>query len=155
MSGRFMSPAERTRMMRSIRSENTKPEMIVRKILWGLGGRYRLHQADLPGRPDIVMRSRRLAILVHGCLWHLHQDCKLARVPKSRPEYWFAKLQGNKERDVRNLNALRHLGWTPEVIWECETRDPQRLRNRIRQILERCTRKSEVTPPQRTRPLAD
>ena len=145
-----MSPAERTRVMRSIRSTNTKPEIVVRKMLWRLGGRYRLHQADLPGRPDIVMKSRRLAILVHGCLWHLHEDCKLARIPKSRPDYWPAKLQGNKERDVRNLNALRHLGWAPEVVWECETRDPERLRDRLRQILERLAPEGKITPPRRT-----
>jgi DNA mismatch endonuclease (patch repair protein) len=132
---RSMSPEARARVMRSIRSTNTKPEIIVRRILWQLGGRYRLHQADLPGRPDIVMKARRLAILVHGCLWHLHEGCKLARVPKSRPEYWPAKLQGNKERDVRNLDELRRLGWTAEVVWECETRDPEGLRDRLSQLM--------------------
>lgn len=147
MSARVMSPAERARVMRSIRSTNTKPEIIVRRILWQLGGRYRLHSGDLPGRPDIVMRSRRLAILVHGCLWHLHEDCKLARVPKSRPDYWPAKLQRNKERDRRNLTELRQLGWVPEVIWECETRDMLRLRDKLIGILEQ--RKPQTTLPRR------
>jgi DNA mismatch endonuclease (patch repair protein) len=122
--------------MRSIRSANTKPELIARRIIWQLGGRYRLHQADLPGRPDIVLKSRRLAILVHGCLWHLHERCELVRVPKSRPDYWPGKLRKNSERDARNLDALRQLGWAPEVVWECETRDPDRLRDRLRKILD-------------------
>jgi len=133
--------------MRSIRSTNTKPELVVRRILWQLGSRYRLHKADLPGRPDIVLKSRRLAILVHGCLWHLHEDCKLARVPKSRPEYWPAKLQRNKARDVRNLSELLRLGWVPEVVWECETRDPRRLRDRLRRILERRLEQQGQAPP--------
>jgi DNA mismatch endonuclease (patch repair protein) len=137
--------------MRSIRSTNTKPERIARRIIWQLGARYRLHQADLPGRPDIVLKSRRLAILVHGCLWHLHEHCKLARVPKSRPDYWPAKLQRNKERDVRNLNSLRHLGWSPEVVWECETRDPERLRDRLRKILDQHDPRSQPGPSSRSR----
>ena len=147
MSVRVMPPALRTRVMRSIHSTGTKPELIVRRILWALGGRYRLHSRDLPGRPDIVLRSRRLAILVHGCLWHLHEGCKLARMPKSRPDYWPSKLHGNKERDRRNEAELRRLGWAPEVIWECETRDAQRLRDRLVGILER--RQPPTTPPRR------
>ena len=147
MSPRTLPPVERTRVMRSIRSTNTKPELIVRRALWALGVRYRLHSGDLPGRPDIVMRSRRLAILVHGCLWHLHEGCKLARVPKSRPDYWPRKLQGNQERDRRNLTELRGLGWTPEVVWECETRDTQRLRERLVGILQR---PRSPTQPRRT-----
>jgi DNA mismatch endonuclease (patch repair protein) len=136
MSARTLSPVERTRVMRSIRSTNTKPELIVRQVLWALGGRYRLHSGDLPGRPDIVMRSRRLTILVHGCLWHLHEGCRLARMPKSRPDYWPQKLQGNRERDQRNLIELSRLGWRAEVVWECETRDTEKLRNRLMGILE-------------------
>jgi len=132
-----MPPDVRIRVMRSIRSTNTKPELIVRKILWELGGRYRLHSGDLPGRPDIVMRSRRLVILVHGCLWHLHEGCRLARVPKSRPEYWPTKLQRNKDRDQRNLAELRQLGWVPVVIWECETRNIAGLRDKVMEVLER------------------
>jgi DNA mismatch endonuclease (patch repair protein) len=121
--------------MRSIKATNTKPELVVRRALWHLGGRYRLHAKDLPGRPDIALRARRIAIFVHGCLWHLHEGCRLARVPKSRPEYWPAKLARNKARDQRAADELRRLGWTVEVIWECETADSGRLERRLRQVL--------------------
>ena len=154
MSPHTLSPVERTRVMRSIRSTNTKPELIVRKALCALGVRYRLHSRDLPGRPDIVMRSRRLAILVHGCLWHLHEGCKLARVPKSRPDYWPQKLQGNQERDRRNLGELRRLGWVPEVVWECETRNTERLRERLMGILKQRAAPQSATPPGRAEPSA-
>jgi DNA mismatch endonuclease Vsr len=121
--------------MGTIRGQHTKPEMRVRRALWARGLRYRLHARDLPGRPDLVMRGRQLAIFVHGCLWHLHQGCKLARVPKSRPDYWPAKLARNQARDKRNVEELLSLGWSVEWIWECETADPQRLQSRLDQIL--------------------
>lgn len=130
-----MSPDLRRQVMSSIRRENTKPELIVRRILWRLGARFRLHGRDLPGRPDVVMRSRRTAIFVHGCLWHLHEGCRLARPPKSQPHYWPAKLARNKERDRQNLRRLREQGWLVEIIWECETRDLEALERRLRQIL--------------------
>ncbi len=132
---RQLSAAMRTRVMRSIQAKNTRPEMIVRRALWRLGARYRLHAKDLPGRPDIVMRKRRIAVLVHGCFWHLHEGCSLARMPRSRPDYWPGKLAGNKARDARNLSQLVSSGWRPEVIWECETRDPEGLERRIRKLL--------------------
>lgn len=121
--------------MAAIRRENTKPELLVRRILWSLGVRYRLHAKDLIGRPDIVMRPQKRAIFVHGCLWHLHEGCKHVRIPKSRPDYWPAKLARNKERDRRNIAELRRQGWTVEVIWECETADIDRLKQRLSQIL--------------------
>jgi DNA mismatch endonuclease Vsr len=131
-----LSDATRKRVMQSIRAKDTKPEMIVRRLLFGLGARYRLHANDLPGRPDIVMRSRWLAIQVHGCFWHLHESCRLTRIPRSRPDYWPAKLQGNKARDARNLAALRGLGWRVLVVWECETRSPERLVEALRQFVQ-------------------
>lgn len=132
---RRMSPEQRRRVMSSIRRENTKPELIVRRVLWRLGVRYRVHVRDLPGRPDVVMRSRRTALFVHGCFWHLHEGCRLARLPKSQPHYWPAKLIRNKERDRRSLQRLREQGWLVEVVWECETRDLEALERRLRQIL--------------------
>ena len=121
--------------MASIRSRHTKPELRVRRALWAKGVRYRLHAGELPGRPDVVIRSRKLAVFVHGCLWHLHEGCKLVRVPKSRPEYWPAKLAKNKARDKRHADELKKLGWSVEVIWECETADPERLQARVAQLL--------------------
>lgn len=132
LSKRRLSPETRLRVMRSIRSKNTRPELIVRQVLWGLGARYRLHAADLPGRPDIVMRSRRAAVLVHGCFWHLHKGCALARLPKSRPEYWPTKLLRNRERDRRNSRELARLGWRTLVVWECEVARLDELRARLK-----------------------
>jgi DNA mismatch endonuclease (patch repair protein) len=104
-------------------------------MLWGLGYRYRLHVSDLAGRPDIVMRARRLVIFVHGCLWHLHDNCALVRVPRSRPGYWPAKLARNRARDARNVAELERGGWRVVVIWECETRNPELLASRLREAL--------------------
>jgi len=132
---RLMSPDERRVRMASIQRENTRPEMVVRRALWRLGARYRLHARELPGCPDVVMRRRRMAIFVHGCLWHLHENCKLARIPKSRPDYWPGKLARNKVRDRRNIDELRRLGWVVAVIWECETRNIDCLEESLRQFL--------------------
>jgi DNA mismatch endonuclease, patch repair protein len=132
---RQMSAEQRRVRMAAIQKKNTKPEMIVRKILWALGARYRLHVQTLPGCPDVVMTSRKLVVFVHGCLWHLHEGCNLVRVPKSRPEYWPMKLARNKERDALHKARLTQAGWTTEVVWECETRNPEQLERRLRQIL--------------------
>lgn len=132
---RRLSSETRLRVMRSIRAKNTRPELIVRQILWGLGARYRLHATDLPGRPDIVMRSRRAVILVHGCFWHLHEGCALARVPRSRPEYWPRKLLRNRERDKHNSEELTRLGWRTLVVWECEIRSLDTLRDRLKAFM--------------------
>jgi DNA mismatch endonuclease (patch repair protein) len=107
--------------MARVRGRDTKPEMQVRRALHAAGFRYRLHAKDLPGRPDIVFRSRKIAIFVHGCFWHRHDDpdCKLARMPKSRLEFWGPKLASNAARDERDIAALRDLGWTVLVVWEC------------------------------------
>jgi DNA mismatch endonuclease (patch repair protein) len=106
-----MSPEERSCRMALVRSIDTKPEMFVRKLVYKMGYRYRLHCTDLPGRPDIVFRSSRAVIFVHGCFWHRHENCSLARLPKSRVVFWTTKLEGNRERDVRKLAALKDLGW--------------------------------------------
>jgi DNA mismatch endonuclease (patch repair protein) len=100
-------------------SKNTKPEMLVRRLVHGMGYRYRLHQADLPGKPDLVFRSQRKVVFIHGCFWHGHK-CRLGRMPKSRLEYWKPKITGNKERDVRTLRRLRSMRWRALVLWECQ-----------------------------------
>jgi len=129
-----MEPSQRRARMAAIKKKNTKPELLVRKLLWSRGLRYRLHVGTLPGCPDVVMKSRSLVIFIHGCLWHLHEGCKLVRIPKSRPDYWPAKLARNKARDELHVAKLHAEGWTVEVIWECETRDPDKLGQRLDQI---------------------
>lgn len=119
--------------MSRVRNRDTKPEMIVRRLLHGLGFRYRLHDRRLPGSPDLVFRSRRKAIFVHGCFWHRHSDpaCKLARMPKSQLDFWGPKLEGNRERDLRHQSELDALGWKYLVVWECELGHKEQLENKL------------------------
>ncbi len=124
-------PAKRSAVMRRVRSRDTTPEMIVRKALTRLGARYRLHRADLPGRPDIVMPGKRLAIFVHGCFWHGHDCPRGARVPKQNRDYWVEKVARNVGRDARNAEALVVAGWRVEVVWECELKDGEGLATRL------------------------
>ncbi|WP_382152562.1 very short patch repair endonuclease [Hydrogenophaga sp. ANAO-22] len=118
-----LSPAQRSKRMALVRSVDTKPELIVRKLLHSRGFRYRLHDKKLPGTPDLVFPSRRKVVFVHGCFWHRHNDCSLARMPKSRLDFWGPKLEGNRERDLRKLSDLVRLGWDAMVVWECELQD--------------------------------
>jgi DNA mismatch endonuclease (patch repair protein) len=122
--------------MRNIRSENTAPELVLRRLLYGLGYRYRLHERKLPGCPDIVFHSRRKVIFVHGCFWHQHSACREGRVPSSRTEYWEPKLRRNKERDAAHCAQLRAAGWKILVVWECEMRDIESLTERLREFFE-------------------
>lgn len=121
-----LTPERRSANMSRIRSRDTAPEMQVRKLAHAMGYRFRLHRKDLPGKPDLVFPGRKAAILVHGCFWHQHPDpdCRNGRRPKSRPEYWDPKLDGNLARDRRNIEALEALGWRVLVLWECETEKP-------------------------------
>lgn len=121
------SPETRTYNMSRIKGKNTKPEIAIRKWLWSRGYRYRLHVKGLPGKPDIVLTRLKTIVFVHGCYWHRHPGCKYAYEPKSRVEFWTAKFVDNVDRDKRNQNALMEMGWRVVVIWECETRDPNRL----------------------------
>ncbi len=125
--------------MSRVRSKDTKPEMRVRRLVHSLGFRYRLHQRDLPGRPDLVFRSRRKVIFVHGCFWHRHPGCDRARTPKSpeRQAFWREKFAGNVERDRRHQEALRDRGWSVFVVWECELARVEVLRQRLVRFLER------------------
>lgn len=113
------TPEKRSRVMAAVRSKNTRPEMAVRRVLHGAGLRYRLHDARLPGKPDIVLPRHRTAVFVHGCLWHAH-GCPNTRVPQSNTEYWSTKLARNAARDAEHTVALRAAGWTVAVIWECD-----------------------------------
>lgn len=110
----------RSEVMSRVRSKNTGPEMVVRRALWASGVRYRLHDKKLPGHPDIVFASRRLVLLVHGCFWHGHEGCPRHRIPKSRVEWWTAKIERNKARDAEVRVSLAAAGWTVLVLWECE-----------------------------------
>lgn len=107
--------------MRSVRSRDTGPELAVRRYLHRAGLRYRLHDRRLPGTPDVIFPSRRIAVLVHGCFWHQHSGCAAAARPKTSRGYWDKKLDGNVARDARQTAALEALGWTCLVVWECET----------------------------------
>lgn len=109
-------------MMAGIKSRDTKPEIMVRKALLAAGVRFRLHLSGLPGRPDIVLPRKRIAVFVHGCFWHKHAGCKYAKLPSSRQDFWREKLGRNVERDRENVDALVGLGWRVLVVWECATR---------------------------------
>lgn len=121
--------------MALVRSVDTKPEMAIRKLVHGMGYRYRLHCSDLPGTPDLVFRSRHAVIFVHGCFWHRHVGCPLARLPKSKVEFWTMKLEGNRKRDARKVAALEKAGWRVFVAWECELKDLEALTERLRRFL--------------------
>ena len=130
-----MLDPNRSKTMRAVRSSNTKPEIAVRKLVHGLGCRFRLHRADLPGRPDIVLPKRKAVIFVHGCFWHGH-DCKRgARQPKANSDYWVRKIASNVARDHRVTNELTDAGWAVHVVWECELKDQEQLKIRLHQAL--------------------
>jgi DNA mismatch endonuclease, patch repair protein len=121
--------------MAAIGSKDTGPELVVRRMLHGMGYRFRLHRRDLPGTPDIVLPRLRKAIFVHGCFWHGHEGCKLGRPSKSRVEYWGPKIAGNRARDERKEAALRQAGWSVGTVWECETRQMNDLAAHLRRFL--------------------
>ena len=121
--------------MRRIRSRNTSPELKVRHIVYGLGYRYRLHVAKLPGKPDIVMTRLRKIIEVRGCFWHQHKGCVDSHVPKTRVSYWQPKLLRNKRRDRANERTLRAEGWEVLTVWECETQHPKPLEKKLAAFL--------------------
>jgi len=120
----IVDAATRSRMMSGIRGKDTKPEFLVRRGLHARGFRFRLHGSKLPGRPDLVLPKYSAAVLVHGCFWHAH-GCSLTKIPKTRPDFWRQKLEGNQARDARQLAELNDMGWRTLVIWECALRGPQ------------------------------
>jgi len=126
---------KRSDIMRRVRSEDTQPEMAVRKMIHALGSRFRLHRKDLPGTPDIVLPRHQKAILVHGCFWHGH-DCPAGRnTPKSNIEYWSRKLERNRLRDADNLAKLKAMGWDVLIVWECEVRNVENMKLRLERFL--------------------
>ncbi|TIL83465.1 MAG: DNA mismatch endonuclease Vsr [Mesorhizobium sp.] len=132
-----LSAPDRSERMSRIRGTNTKPELVVRKIAHSLGFRYRVHRRDLAGTPDLVFVTKRKVIFVHGCFWHRHtdSDCKLARLPKSRLDFWLPKLEGNAERDNKNQEKLKQMGWDVLVIWECQIKNCTSLPHTIQSFL--------------------
>jgi DNA mismatch endonuclease (patch repair protein) len=129
------SPEKRSAVMAQVKGKDTSPELAVRKALTRLGARYRLHRKDLPGKPDIVMPGRKLALFVHGCFWHGHDCARGARVPKQNRDYWVGKVARNRARDTANGQALAALGWRVETIWECDLKDAAVLEGRLRNLL--------------------
>ena len=130
------SPQVRSEIMKRIKGKNTQPELRVRRIIYALGYRYRLHAPELPGKPDIVFRGRKKVIFVNGCFWHQHKNCKLAPIPKTRVRYWTEKLARNKERDKSNVKRLRDRGWAVLVVWECELKNEAALTDKLERFLE-------------------
>jgi DNA mismatch endonuclease (patch repair protein) len=126
-----ISPAHRSWNMSQIKGRDTLPERRVRSIIHRLGFRFSLRRKDLPGRPDIVLTRYQIAVFVHGCFWHRHKRCAKAVMPKTRPEFWAAKLNGNVERGRRNTKELKKRGWQVLTIWECEAQDESRLATRL------------------------
>jgi DNA mismatch endonuclease, patch repair protein len=122
--------------MRAVKSRNTKPEMLVRQALFSMGYRYRLHRADLPGKPDIVFPGRHKVIFVHGCFWHGHSCARGSRTPKANSEYWERKILMNRERDKLHVADLQAHGWTVLALWECELRDLTTLSQQLMLFLD-------------------
>ncbi|MBN3735405.1 very short patch repair endonuclease [Burkholderia sp. Tr-20390] len=127
------APMSRSDTMRQIRSKDTTPELVVRRALWKLGFRYRLHCKDLPGKPDIVFRGKRKVVFVHGCFWHQH-GCADSKLPKSNTDYWHPKLRRNIERDADAVAKLESDGWSVMVVWDCETKRAD-LPDRLKEFL--------------------
>lgn len=131
-----LTPEQRSRLMARVATRDTKPEVVVRRLLHRMGYRFRLHPSGLPGKPDIVLPRHRKVVLVHGCFWHQHPDCKRAKRPASNVEFWDRKLSTNVERDKRVQRSLEESGWHVLVIWECETRDAEALEMKLTAFLD-------------------
>ena len=126
-----MTPTARSRIMRAIKKQDTRPEIAVRKMLHAMGYRFRLHRSDLPGTPDIVLPGRRTVVFVHGCFWHQHPGCAKGRMPTSRQDYWQPKLLRNVARDTTAKAELEQAAWKVTVVWECELADLDSVRERL------------------------
>lgn len=129
-----LNAKQRSERMSRIRSKNTKPEMIVRRLVYHSGFRYRLHVKELPGKPDLVFTSRKKVIFVHGCFWHQH-GCNHYRMPHSKLDYWLPKLQRNVERDKEDIKLLESEGWAVLIAWECEVEKTEFIKQKILQFL--------------------
>jgi DNA mismatch endonuclease, patch repair protein len=145
------SKEKRSEIMSRIRGKNTTPELKVRSMLYRMGYRFRLHVADLPGKPDIVLPKYKTVIFVHGCFWHHHKGCPFAYMPRTKTEFWRSKLHGNVQRDSRDKAVLQGLGWAVEAVWECQTTYGEDLERLLRaldlRLHDRATRaNAEVKP---------
>jgi len=132
-----LTPARRSENMRRIKSKDTSPEWAVRRMIHGLGFRYRLHRRDLPGSPDLVFTTKRKAVFVHGCFWHAHGCKRGGKTPVGNANYWAEKLRRNRARDRKTLSALRRTGWHCMVIWECHLKKSENLKRRLVKFLTR------------------
>jgi DNA mismatch endonuclease, patch repair protein len=123
----IVDSATRSRMMSGIKAKNTTPEWQVRRALHKKGFRYSLHRRDLPGKPDLTLAKYGAVVFVHGCFWHAHRGCGLAKMPTTRSEFWSVKLSANRARDLRHVDQLRAAGWRIAIVWECALRrNPER-----------------------------
>jgi DNA mismatch endonuclease (patch repair protein) len=132
-----LSKEQRSKNMAGVKGRDTAPELLARRVLHGMGYRFRIHVAGLPGRPDIVLPRHRKIVQVHGCFWHGHQGCPRSKRPATNREFWDSKLSANVRRDQRNLRKLRNLGWNVMIVWECRTKNLQSLEARLRRFMER------------------
>lgn len=128
---------ERSALMAHVRSKNSKPEIVVRRLVHALGYRFRLHHCNLPGTPDLILPRLRKVIFVHGCFWHRHHGCTRTTTPKTRAAYWRTKFAANVERDARKERELKALGWDVLIVWECESFDPITLTRRLHAFFSR------------------
>ena len=139
-----VTPQTRFRML-AVRTRHTSPELAVRRVVHAMSYRFRLHRKDLPGTPDIVLPRHQKIVLVHGCFWHGHVGCKRARLPVNNAETWASKIERNRQRDQRNFDALRALGWSVLIVWECEAKDVNQCRTKLRCFLEHPTKQRSQT----------
>lgn len=130
-----VSKEKRSEVMSKVRAKNTKPEIIVRKLLHNNGFRFSLHRKDLPGKPDICLRKYKTVIFVHGCFWHDHKNCANARMPKSNQDYWVPKIKRNAERDNKHKADLKKMGWNVMTVWECELKNQDKLARKLKEKL--------------------
>lgn len=138
----MFTPQKRSEIMSHIKSKNTKSELMVRKYLYKSGFRFRLHDSNLPGKPDIVLPKYKCVVFVHGCFWHAHEGCKYCRKPKSNVEYWIPKIQRNVARDRREVQALKDMGWNVNIVWECELKNNAEKRlNELAEFIAGCREK--------------
>ncbi|MGN8277494.1 very short patch repair endonuclease [Pseudomonas sp. SMN5] len=131
-----LSVEQRSWLMSRIKGKNTTPELIVRKLVYGMGYRYRLHLKYLQGRPDLTFLRRKKVIFVNGCFWHGHPNCRYGRLPKTRLEYWQEKIEKNKRRDTKNIHALQADGWQVLTVWQCELRNLEQLREKLQNFID-------------------
>ncbi len=128
--------SKRSSIMAGIKNRDSKPEVMVRSLLHRMGYRFRKHVCDLPGTPDIVLKSRRKVILVHGCFWHGHRWCARAKLPSTNVQFWSDKIAANRRRDQKNINELTFAGWDVMILWQCELKNRALLETRLKEFIE-------------------